>query len=432
MSERQDWFAQEPASGHVDALTTIGIAWRAIRGSASRSLLTALGVIIGVAAVVALTSLGAGVTRNVTDSLQALGANLLTVSAGVQAMQGGIARVEGAGAGVTVGDAQALAALQAVDGRIAGVVPIAQTNQQVRALGQNTNATVVGTWPAYAPVRNAEAAGGGWFDDLDVAARRRVAVLGHEVAQDLFAELDPVGLSVTIGGYAFTVLGVLPDKGASGFTNLNRQVFVPLDTYLQRLARTQVAGGVAAQGLSQVIVQATHERDLEPLEAQVHELLLERRPTADPAAPGFRVQNQADMLASLASVTGTLTLFLGAVAGISLLVGGIGIMNIMLVSVTERTREIGVRKALGARTGDVRTQFLTEAVVLAAGGGAIGLALGAAGAQVAGQQLGFPPTFSWQPMALAFGVSAAVGIAFGLYPAHRAAMLDPVASLRYE
>lgn len=430
MSTGGDWLTDEHASGHVDALTTIGIAWRAIRGNASRSLLTALGVIIGVAAVVALIALGSGVTRNVTDNLQALGTNLLTVGASVQAAQGGIARVEGSG--VRVGDAEALAALQAIDGRVAGVVPIAQTNQQLRALGQNTNATVVGTWPSFRPVRNAEAASGAWFDELDVASRRRVAVLGYQVAQELFGELDPVGLSVTIGGYAFEVLGVLPDKGASGFTNLNRQVFVPLDTYLQRLARTQVAGGIAAQSLSQVIVQAVDARDLEPLQAAVLELLLERRPNVDPATPGFQVQNQADALASLTAVTGTLTLFLGAIAGISLLVGGIGIMNIMLVSVTERTREIGVRKALGARPGDVRSQFLTEAVVLAAGGGAIGLALGAAGAQLLGQQLGFPPRLSWQPMTLAFGVSAAVGIAFGLYPAHRAALLDPVASLRHE
>lgn len=430
MNRGDDWFAAERPTGRVDTRTVVAIAWRAIVGNASRSLLTALGVIIGVAAVVALTSLGAGVTRTVTDNLQALGTNLLTVSAAPQTAQGGIARVDGAG--IRVADADALAALQANDARVAGVVPLVQTGQPLRAQGQNANATVVGTWPAFATVRNAEVERGAWFDDLAVVTRERVVVLGYQVARDLFGELDPIGASVFIGGYAFRVSGVLPDKGAAGFTNLNRQAFVPLDTYLQRLSRTQVVGGSAAQTLAQVIVQARDPRTLGALQADVHATLLARRPGVDPSAPGFQVQNQADALASLTAITSTLTLFLGAIAGISLLVGGIGIMNIMLVSVTERTREIGVRKALGARASDVRRQFLVEAVVLAAGGGLIGLALGSAGAQAVGTALGFPPTLTWQPMALAFGVSAFVGVAFGLYPAHRAASLDPVASLRHE
>ncbi len=423
------WFERETPSGITDPRATVGMALRSIRSNATRSLLTALGVIIGVAAVVALTAIGGGVTRNVTQSLESLGTNLLTISGSFTRIQGGAVR--GEAGSVTVGDAEALRDMAASDPRIAALAPVAQTMVQARAGSLNTTVQAIGTWPSYPAVRDLELESGSWWTDLDVANRSRSAVIGSDVAAELFPGQDPVGQTMRLGSHSFTVTGVLPDMGAS-FSSPNRQVLLPLDTYLQRLARSQATGGTSAQVLQQVLLRGSSARGLSELQADVTALLAQRRGEFDPDAFSFQVQNQADTLASLTSVSRTLTLFLGAIAGISLLVGGIGIMNIMLVSVTERTREIGIRKALGARPGDIRLQFLVEAVVLAAGGGLLGLGIGIGTAELAGPALGISPAFDPTPMALAFGVALVTGLVFGLYPAQRAARLDPVASLRYE
>ena len=354
---------------------------------------------------------------------------LLTIGAAVTRGTGGIVR--GEAASITVGDAEALRALQAGDPRIVGVAPTLQTTVQVRAGSLNTTAQVLGTWPDYGHVRDLAVATGAWWTDFDVESRRRLAVIGADIAAELFPDGDALGRTLRLGTHTFDVVGVMPDKGA-GFSSPNRQVIVPLSTYLQRLARSQVAGGASAQSVSQIFVRAAEARDLTDLRGDVVALLADRRGEIDLEATSFQVQNQADTLASLTAVSRTLTLFLGAIAGISLLVGGIGIMNIMLVSVTERTREIGIRKALGARPGDIRLQFLVEAVVLAAGGGLLGLGLGAVGARGVGPILGVTSALAATPMAVAFGVSLAIGIVFGLYPAQRAARLDAVASLRHE
>ncbi|GBF07357.1 hypothetical protein DAERI_140018 [Deinococcus aerius] len=403
------------------------IAWRAIIGTPMRSILTALGVIIGVAAVVALTAIGQGSTAGVTRNLESLGTNLLTVQSARGRPGGSLVR-GGPQQTVTVKDAEALAT--AFGSRVAGVAPAAQSSMQAKVGSSNTQVTVIGTWPAYETVRNSPVASGSYFTQADVDSRKRTAVIGSQVVTDLFADgSDPVGQKIRLGAVTFTVVGVLPDKGNSGFGNPNSQVFIPLSTYLQRFSRTNSASGEPT--VNNVYIQAADKNDLDGLQADITALLSERHKQTDPSNLDFQVQNQADALASLSSVTTTLTLLVGAIAGISLIVGGIGIMNIMLVSVTERTREIGVRKALGAKPRDILTQFLVEAALLSVGGGVIGLALGI-GAAYAGNTFGISPVFSPTPILVAFAFSALVGVFFGYYPAARAARLDPVDSLRYE
>jgi putative ABC transport system permease protein len=426
--------AQKPRSSMagLNPLQTIGIAWRAIRGNPLRSMLTALGVIIGVAAVIALTSLGSGATGGITKQLEGLGTNLLTVGSG-QARNGGppgIVRSFGAPS-ITLDDVKAIQTQFA--SRISGIAPSLQRSLQIKANSQNTNASVTGTWPGYAIVRNSEVERGAWFTDQDNTGRKRVAVIGTQVQTDLFGDGgDALNQKIKINGVSFTVIGVLPDKGASGFGNPNSAVYVPLNTYLQRLGRQEAGGTNTGKTVSSAFIQGTDKNDLKQLQQDITDLLAVRHKKATPDEYDFNVQNQADALASVNQITTILTLFLGGVAGISLLVGGIGIMNIMLVSVTERTREIGIRKALGAKPRDILTQFLVEAFVLSVGGGIIGILIGTGLAFGAGKGLNITPIVSSGSVLLAFGFSAAVGIFFGYYPASRAAKLDPVDSLRYE
>ncbi|THF71469.1 FtsX-like permease family protein [Deinococcus sp. Arct2-2] len=403
------------------------IAWRAIVGTPLRSVLTALGVIIGVAAVVALTAIGQGSTAGITRNLESLGTNLLTVQSARGGGGGSLVRA-GPRQTVTLKDAEALST--AFGARVAGVAPTAQSSIQAKVGDLNAQVTLLGTWPAYETVRNSPVSSGSYFTQADLDGRKRVAVIGAQVVTDLFAGTpDPVGEKLRVGGVSFTVVGVLPDKGNSGFGNANSQVIVPLSTYIQRFSRTNSAGGQPT--VSSVYLQATNKDDLSALVTEVTDLISARHEQTDPENLDFSVQNQADSLASLNTITTTLTLLVGAIAGISLLVGGIGIMNIMLVSVTERTREIGVRKALGARPRDILTQFLVEAALLSLGGGIIGIGLGIATAY-AGNSFGISPVFSVTPIVVAFVFSALVGVFFGYYPAARAARLDPVESLRYE
>ena len=403
------------------------IAWRAILGNPLRSMLTALGVIIGVAAVIALTALGTGSTQGVTKSLESLGTNLLTVGS-VRGRSGG-SLVRGAfGATVTVADAQAIS--QKFSSRLLGLAPADQRSVQSKVASVNTQATVVGTWPAYQAVRNAAPAVGAFFTQDDLDRRRKVAVIGFQVAADLFGDsASALGQKLRLDTTTFTVLGVEPDKGATGFQSPNSQVYIPLSVFQQRFSRGTVVRG--SPTVSSIYLSGADHADLSALQQDVSDLLAQRHNTPDPITYDFSIQNQADALSSLQATTTTLTLLVGAIAGISLLVGGIGIMNIMLVSVTERTREIGVRKALGARPRDILTQFLVEAFVLSVGGGMIGVLLGLALAYL-GTLANITPVFTPAPVIAAFVFSALVGIFFGYYPAMRAARLDPVESLRYE
>ena len=415
--------------GGLNFLQTIQIAWRAILANKTRSILTALGVIIGVAAVIALTSLGSGATSGITKQLESLGTNLVTVSSGSGGRGGGppgIIRFSNQQT-ITLGDVEAIRDL---GGDVVAVAPTLQGNQQAKYAANNMNATVIGTWPAYETVRNAKVETGAWFTEDDVRGRKRVAVIGYQLKTDLFENADPLGQKIKLGGVTFTVVGVMPDKGNSGFGNPNGQVFVPLNTYMQRLGKQDNASGQPT--VQSVNVQAADKDKISDLKDKLTDLMATRHKKDTPDDYDFNVSAQADALSSVNQITGILTLFLGGVAGISLLVGGIGIMNIMLVSVTERTKEIGIRKALGAKPRDILLQFLVEAFVLSVGGGVIGILIGLALAYGAGAGLNITPVVGISSIILAFGFSAAVGIFFGYYPAARAAKLDPVESLRYE
>lgn len=406
------------------AISTIAV--RGLRANALRSILTTLGIVIGVAAVVALTSVGAGVTSDITASLESTGTNLLTVRGTSSERGPGLVR-SGGSQTVTLADAEAIRELG--DARVAGVAPTISSTVQLKVGSSNLSVQVTGSWADFATVRNAEVEVGTFFSDADVSGRNRVIVLGYGVAEDLFGGSEPaVGETVRIDGIGYQVLGVLPEKG-DGFGSLDDGAVVPLTTFLQRI---QGPTDVGTTYVDAVYVAASDPDAVDGLQTDLERTVAVLHGTLAPSDYDFEIQNQADILASLDEVTQTLTLFLGAIAGISLVVGGIGIMNIMLVSVTERTREIGLRKALGAKPRDVRLQFLAESTYLSVGGGLIGVALGL------GLALGLLPRFGMNAVPttssilVAFGFAVAIGMFFGYYPAQRAAALDPVASLRHE
>jgi putative ABC transport system permease protein len=395
-----------------------------------RSILTMLGIIIGVGAVITLLAIGQGVQASVRDQIQRNGSNLVTIFPGSQ-NAGGVGQGFGSAQTLTYEDALAIANSDTVTAA-AAVSPEQNGRYQIQAGAINTNAQVVGVVPDYAIVHNATTASGEFIGDGHVSSASSVVVLGSNLAATLFPGSDPVGQSVLINRQIFQVIGVMAAKGGGGFGSVDEQAFVPITTALQRLAGNR-AQGVTTTGrvISNIVMQAVDDRSTELLMAQATEVLRERHRIEQDEADDFRFFNQADLLATAGQITMLLTIFLGAVAGISLLVGGIGIMNIMLVSVTERTREIGIRKAIGARERDILGQFLIEAVLLSLTGGVIGILLGVGIALVV-NALGLRTDVVPWSIVLAAGVAMAIGVFFGFYPARRAARLNPIDALRYE
>ena len=404
---------------------TIGVALGALRANKLRSFLTMLGVVIGVGAVIAVVALGRGASQSVQARISALGTTLLSVSPGQIFAPGGVSSGSDR-ASMTVDDAKALDSAAVTGNSITAVEPEMQKQLQVQYLNTNTNTTVLGTSANYLDVRKYQIASGKMFTEGDDRASKRVAVLGAAIPDNLGVPAQTlVGQNVRLGGFSFEVIGVLASKGnAGGFGNPDDQVLVPITTAQFRLFGTDK--------LRQIGVLAASEAQIPNAMADIQRVLRRQHRLRVGVADDFQIRSQADFLNTLGETTQIFTFLLSGIAAVSLLVGGIGIMNIMLVSVTERTREIGVRKALGATPKNILLQFLIEAVVLCLLGGVGGILFGWVGAVALAKFGNFNTSVAPSSILLAFFFSGFVGILFGVWPARRAASLDPIQSLRYE
>jgi len=414
----------------MNLLESVRVALRALTANKLRSALTMLGIVIGVGAVITLMAAGQGVQVFVTEQFQGIGTNLLFVIPGTMDGGAGPPMAHSIPRPLTMADVEALAdPFRLPD--VARVAPELDRSATIVAGGQRTSSQVQGVTPEFVQVRNWYPVVGEFISRHDLDGRARVAVLGQTVVEDLFPDNPyPVGESVRINGVPFRVIGVMEEKGGT-FTDQDDVVFVPLTTAQTRLFSVRTASG--EYRVSFILVEAVSEDRMDAAAEQIRAVLREQHNIAFEDDDDFTVLSQADLIQTFGQITGVLTVFLGAIAGISLLVGGIGIMNIMLVSVTERTREIGLRKAVGARRRDILWQFLIEAVTLAVVGGLIGIGLGAAGAQVVSALVDdFRSVITPGAVLLATTVSAVVGLASGLYPAWRASRLNPIEALRYE
>ncbi len=411
---------------------TVRTALTALTTNKMRSSLTVLGIIIGVAAVIALMSIGQGSQSAITSNIESLGTNLLFVRPGASST-GVVRGAQGSAATLTLADANALAADSSLAPSVAAVAPEVDSFAQVVAGSENARTEIIGVTPDYQSVRDYQVAEGDFISDAQVEANSMVAVLGSSVADTLFPDTSPVGQYVMINGLRFTVIGVLQTKGSTGLGSQDDVVMAPITSVMYRLSSSRTATG--ARNVSTISVQVVNANQVNAATQQITSLL-EQRHNITNSQDDFTITSQNSLIQSLQNSTQVWVILLGAIAGISLLVGGIGIMNIMLVSVTERTREIGIRKALGAKRGNILLQFLIEAALMSLIGGAIGVLVGwgisslISGVTVGGQTI--HTVISADIPILAVCVSAAIGILFGLYPAYRAARLKPIEALRYE
>lgn len=400
---------------------SIRVSIGALRANKLRSALTMLGMIIGVAAVIAMVGIGNGATAQITAQIQGLGSNLLTVSPG-QSNSGGVRGGAGSLTTLTFSDIDKIP----VGGAIKAAAPYTDNDYQVVYGAGNTSTQISGTNENYQIIKNVTIARGRFITQEDVDRYARVAVLGPNVVTDLMGDPngDIIGKSIKIKGVPFQVIGVTTSTGSTGFMSSDDIILAPITTVQERL--------VGRKNLRSILISASSANQMQEAQDEITLDMRKAHKIKDGQADDFTVQNQADVLASMQGVTQTLTMLLGGIAGISLLVGGIGIMNIMLVSVTERTREIGIRKAIGAKNNDILMQFLIEAIVLSILGGGIGIVLGSAGSTLIGSALKMSTSISISSVLVAFGFSAAIGIIFGVFPARKAASMDPIDALRFE
>ncbi len=389
----------------------------------ARSGLTMLGIIIGIASVIAMTAIGQGAQNSISSSIESIGANLVMIMPGAARTFGGPSAGRGGALSLTVEDADAIASQVS---NVAGVVREVSSRKQVTALGTNTNTSIMGTEPSYTTVRNVSVDEGNFITAQNVTSGSKVAVLGPTTRDDLFGvgATGVVGQKIRIAGTEYEVVGITVAKGGSGFSSSDDIIYIPYTT-----AQRYISGN---KYLSEIDVSAQSSSASTQVQNDITTLLLNRHNIADPTKADFNILNEADIISTASSVTGTLTTLLAAVAGISLIVGGIGIMNMMLTTVTERTREIGLRKAIGAKKSDINKQFLVEAILLTFTGGFIGIVFGWLISFGVGYFNILQASVSLSSVILAFGVSALIGIVFGYYPARRAANLNPIDALRYE
>jgi len=395
----------------------------ALTANKARSSLTILGIVIGIASVIAMVAIGQGAQGTIQASIQSIGSNLILVTPGAQ---------RGVGTQISAGRGTAQTLLQADSDALTGsialvkaVAPEQSRRYQVTAKGTNTNTQIIGTVASYTEVRNVAIDQGNFITDQDVNGYTRVAVLGPTARDDLLGtDGDAIGQTITINKIQFHVIGVTVAKGGSGFNSTDDNIYIPISTAQRFLT--------GADYVSTISIEAADANSMAAVQQQVTDLLLQRHRISNALNADFTVMNQADIVATASSVTGVFTILLASIAGISLLVGGIGIMNMMLTTVTERTREIGLRKAIGAQKEDITYQFLMEAVALTFLGGFFGIILGWLLAWGVTHFASITTQVSWGSIALAFGVSAAIGVIFGYYPAYRAAQMNPIEALRHE
>ncbi len=400
---------------------SVKMSFRSIASNKGRSFLTALGVMIGVAAVITLVALGNGTQKSVEQSLESLGSNLLILYSG-QPKGGSLVRrnTTNIQPSLTDEDLEFLESLK--PGLIASAAPESSSSGQIKYSNKNTAGTIIGTNLSYPEVRNFYPVYGSFFSENDLAARKPAAVIGAQIYKDLFEEgEDPVGQKIRINGVSFVVTGIMEEKGSS---TSDSSIFIPISTFQKYISGSTM--------YALINIQAVDLDSMRELQAYIENEILRLHKLPNMDAADFYVANQLDLLNTLQGVTSTFTLLLGSIAAISLIVGGIGIMNIMLVAVTERTREIGIRMALGAKSSDILSQFLTEAIILSVGGGLIGIILGVGTAVGANRFGGMASAISVESIFLAFGFSVVTGLFFGGYPAYQASKLDPIEALRYE
>lgn len=397
--------------------------YSALSANKIRSGLTVLGIVIGIGSVISMISIGAGAQDSIESNIQSIGSNLVMVMPGAQRGPG-VQVSAGRGSARTLTQTDADAIINEIS-LARAVAPEISGRYQVASKGKNTNTSIVGTTDDYLSVRNLQLDHGSFIDEKHNLSLSKVAVLGPTAVVDLFGEgVDPVGQNIRIKGLQFKIIGVTKEKGGTGFGSQDDMIFVPLKSAQRFLAGDDY--------VTTISVQADNASSMAEIQEQITNLLLDRHKIVDPNNKDFSVINQADIIATASSVTGTFTILLSAIAGISLLVGGIGIMNMMLTTVTERTREIGLRKAIGAKRKDINKQFLIEAIALTFLGGFLGIIFGAVVAFLMSYFGVLETKISVKAVLLAFGVSALIGIVFGYYPARRASALNPIDALRYE